>query len=129
MQLTNHEKIIAKARPADPAGIHIAGATKPQPPETDPETAIAAAVEAIFKSMPEIVDAVIIKAKAGSYLHANFLFNFAGADHREPGEDEDDEEHGSLVDFLMKRLDAEAAVEPHGLKSTEEEKKPVNGHP
>jgi hypothetical protein len=121
-------KKTGKPRQLDSGVIHLADASRPNP--QDPDAAVAAAVAAIFQSMPEIVDALITKAKAGSYLHANFLFNFAGADNREPGEDEDDqdEEQGSLVDFLMKRLDAEAAAEPHGLKSKDEEKKPVNGH-
>src|SRR6266853_564598 len=123
------KKITSKARPGDSAGIHFAGIAAPKVSAIDPEAAIAAAVADIFSAMPEIVGAVINKAKAGSYLHANFLFNFAGADGRGPGEDENDhdDEQGSLVDFLMKRLDAEAAAEPHGLKSTEEERKPVNG--
>ena len=122
------KKITSKARPAESAGIHIAGTVAPKVSVIDPEAAIAAAVADIFCAMPEIVDAVITKAKAGSYLHANFLFNFAGADNREPGDDEDDhdDDQGSLVDLLMKRLDAEAA-EPHGLKSTDETRKPVNG--
>jgi hypothetical protein len=121
-------KKTGKSRQRDSSAIHLADASKPSPQGTDPDAAIAGAVDAIFRSMPEIVDALITKAKAGSYLHANFLFGFAGADNREPGEDDDDDEQGSMVDFLMKRLDAEAASEPHGLKSTEEEKKPVNGH-
>ena len=123
------KKTTLRSRPVDSPGIHIADTASPKLTAIDPQAAMSAAIEQIYRAMPEIVDAVIIKAKAGSYLHANFLFNFAGGANREPGDDEDeDDDQGSLVDFLMKRLDADATSEPHSLKSKEEEKKPVNGH-
>ena len=118
-----------KKRQPDSGGIHLAEAAIANPQAVDADKVIAAAAQAILQSIPAIVEAIITKAKDGSYLHANFLFDFADLANREPGEDdEDDEEQGSLVDFLMKRLDAEAAAESHSLKSKEEEKKPVNGH-
>src|SRR5436309_8387331 len=109
------KKTTLRSRPVDSPGIHIAETASPRLTAIDPQAAMAAAIELIYRAMPEIVDAVIIKAKAGSYLHASFLFNFAGAENREAGDDEDDhdDDQGSLVDFLMKRLDAEATSEPH----------------
>ena len=120
----------SKPDPRGANGIHLAETPQPAPTQTNREAAIAAAVEEIFQAMPQIVGAVIAKAKEGRYLHANFLFSFAAADDRGPEDDGDDDEQGdggNMVDFLMKRLDAEAASEPHRLKSTEGAKTPVNG--
>jgi hypothetical protein len=117
-----------KKRQPDSGGIHLAEAAIANPQAVDADMVIAAAAQAILQSVPAIVEAIITKAKDGSYLHANFLFDFADLAYRDPAEDDEGEEQGSLADFLMKRLDAEAAAEPHSLKSKDEEKKPVNGH-
>jgi hypothetical protein len=124
IQIMNKKTVKPEQRES---GIHLADGAKPQP-AIDPEAAVAAAVADIFCEMPEIVKAVIAKAKDGSYLHANFLFNFAGAEnHGHDGDDQEAEEEESLVDILMKRLDEDALAEPHGLESTKEEKRPANG--
>src|SRR5436309_101349 len=99
--------------PRERDGIHLAEPSPAADPQSEADAAIAAAEQAIFQAMPDIVTALIAKAKGGSYLHANFLFNFAGADNRGPEDDGDDDEQGnggSMVDSLMKKLDGEAAT-------------------
>jgi hypothetical protein len=58
---------------------------------------------AIRESAAEVVRKVIDKAKEGSYLHAKFLFDFAGLDlKRSAAEDEGDNE--SLASYLLREL-------------------------
>ena len=47
---------------------------------TDLEAIGDLARQKVLKALPEILDGLIAKARGGSYLHANFLFAFAGLD-------------------------------------------------
>lgn len=53
-------------QPAPPADVTAAGSP------------LARAASAVEQAAPEIVKALIEEAKQGSYLHAKFLFDFAG---------------------------------------------------
>lgn len=76
----------------------------------------ASAKEEILQAMPGIIEAIIKKAQSGSYLHANFLFVFAGVGEVEDTEDNSREE--SLTERLMRELDdIEPATETAGVKS------------
>lgn len=57
----------------------------------------------IRESAPEVVRKVIDKAKEGSYLHAKFLFDFAGLDLKQ-GPAEDAGDHESLAAYLLREL-------------------------
>lgn len=86
---------------------------------TSPDALSDRAREKIFQALPEILDALIDKAKAGSYLHANFLFVFAGLDGME---DEEDAEQGeSLAELLLRKLDeGETSHQENGVRVSSE---------
>jgi len=86
------------------------------PVSTRPASEAAAAppdaLSAIRGAELDIVNAVILKARQGSYVHAKFLFDYAGmsrADGSLPSEP-------SLAQVLLQRLglDPEMAPEPPG---------------
>ena len=70
---------------------------------TSTEDACCDAVERVLAAVPEILDAMIEKAKAGSQQHAKFLFDWAKL---EPSFGENEEENGapSLAKFLLEKL-------------------------
>lgn len=69
--------------------------------------------------MPGIIEAIIKKAQGGSYLHANFLFAFAGVN--ETDEEGDSSAEESLTARLLRHLDdTEPASEGAGMNSPSE---------
>lgn len=56
---------------------------------TSTEDACADAVERILQAVPEILDAMIEKAKGGSQQHAKFLFDWAKLDATFSNEEEE----------------------------------------
>jgi len=61
--------------------------------------------ESIRAAAPEVVRKVIDKAKEGSYLHAKFLFDFAGLDLKRGSQDEEDSAaNESLAAYLLREL-------------------------
>ncbi len=59
----------------------------------------------VLRRLPKIVDSIIEKAEAGSYLHASFLFEFAGIAPAPPEEASEP----SLAALLFERLGLEPA--------------------
>ena len=81
----------------------------------------------ILEAMPLIIDSIIAKAQAGSYLHANFLFDFAGVSALEP--EKDDGEVDSLAEFLLRQLDDSDPVnQPISVKSSSIDQKDHSEH-
>ena len=81
--------------------------------------ASALARQKVIQALPDIIDAIIGKAADGSYLHANFLFAFAGIDQGQEAAEAEREQ--SLAELLLSRLDLEAAGdEEHVVKSSSE---------
>jgi hypothetical protein len=69
---------------------------------TSTEDACSDAVERVLRAVPEILDAMIEKAKSGSQQHAKFLFDWAKL---EPSFNDDEEEATpSLAKFLLEKL-------------------------
>jgi hypothetical protein len=69
---------------------------------TRTEDACADAVERVLEAVPEILDAMIEKAKGGSQQHAKFLFDWAKLD---PTFTSEEEESGpSLAQMLLDKL-------------------------
>ena len=63
------------------------------------------ALEAIRQEKDAIVEALILQARKGSYLHAKFLFDFAGLSH---ASDEEQAAHQqSLAELLLEKLELE----------------------
>jgi hypothetical protein len=69
---------------------------------TSAEDACADAVERILEAVPEILDAMIEKAKGGSQQHAKFLFDWAKLDPTFASEEE--ESGPSLAQILLDKL-------------------------
>lgn len=67
------------------------------------EDACADAVERILQAVPDILDAMIEKAKGGSQQHAKFLFDWAKLDARFSNEEEEGS-CPSLAQILLDRL-------------------------
>jgi hypothetical protein len=87
----------------------------------DCDSANASAKQEILHAMPGIIEAIIKKAQGGSYLHANFLFAFAGVNEAD-GEGESSGEE-SLTARLLRHLDdtePPGASEGAAIKSTSE---------
>ncbi len=96
-------------------------------PISNPTAARDMAKTKIFEAMPLIIDSIIDKARAGSYLHGNFLFDFAGINAMEP--EEDDGADDSLADFLLRQLDDSDPVnQPISVKSSSIDQKDQSGH-
>jgi len=70
---------------------------------TSTEDACADAVERILQAVPEILDAMIEKAKGGSQQHAKFLFDWAKLDATFRNEEEENS-CPSLAQILLDRL-------------------------
>ena len=63
------------------------------------------ALQAIREDVDEIIEALLLKAKRGSYLHAKFLFDYAGLGS---ASDEARAAHEqSLAELLLEKLDLE----------------------
>ena len=98
---------------------------KQRPPELSteklsPEQAARRAVAAVFSDLEGIVNAMIVRAKDGSHLHAKLLFDFAGisAASLPP---ETAAERPSLARLLMEKLDqmAEETASVEGERPVE----------
>ncbi len=76
--------------------------SKPAPSSRPPRPA----VQAIREDQDEIVEALLAKAKHGSYLHAKFLFDFAGLTCS--SDEERAAREPSLAELLLEKL----ALEP-----------------
>lgn len=96
-------KTVTEAKPALPAEFISV---------TDLEAIGDLARQKILKALPEILDGLIAKARGGSYLHANFLFAFAGLDEME--DEEESESGGSLAELLLSKLEGGEAAAPPG---------------
>jgi len=70
---------------------------------TSTEDACADAVERILRAVPEILDAMIEKAKGGSQQHAKFLFDWAKLDATFSNEEEESS-CPSLAQILLEKL-------------------------
>ncbi len=70
---------------------------------TSTEDACADAVERLLQAVPEILDAMIEKAKGGSQQHAKFLFDWAKLDATFSNEEEESS-CPSLAQILLDRL-------------------------
>ena len=62
------------------------------------------ALQAIREDKDQIIEAMLLQARKGSYLHAKFLFDFAGI---HTAEEADAAQHPSLVQFLLEKLELE----------------------
>ncbi len=80
----------------------------PQPTSPEPAQVRAELHQQILNAAPLIVSKNIEKAQEGSYLHAKFLFEFAGLQAVLPDHAADEEE--SLAEILLRELESGA---PH----------------
>ena len=62
------------------------------------------ALQAIREDKDQIIEAMLLQARKGSYLHAKFLFDFAGI---HTAEDTEAAQQPSLVQFLLDKLELE----------------------
>ena len=80
---------------------------KPARQKTRPQKRAPAAfdpAQAVEHALPDIVDALIVQAKKGSYQHARFLFEFAGIGNLpQPSAPEEE----SLAALLFRELQLE----------------------
>ncbi len=60
--------------------------------------------EGVLKAAPDITDALIAKAREGSYQHAKFLFDLVTAALPKPKDEDDDLPGPSLAEILLERL-------------------------
>ena len=65
------------------------------------DAALYAARDAAIAAMPDIINAIIDKAKEGNYLHAKFLLDFACGNNAAPPVTGDEQ---SLAAMLLKEL-------------------------
>jgi hypothetical protein len=97
----------ATPRPAapDPSATptaHVSGSPQPPSEPLTRESVGKQAAAAITNATPEIVKAVIAQAEKGNYLHAKFLFDFAGITATpEPRSQSSDD---SLAAILLREL-------------------------
>lgn len=75
--------------------------------EQDMDAALYQARDKVIAAIPGIIDAIILKAEDGSYLHAKFLLDFAQSCSNGEAGAEDKE---SLAEFLMRELREEPAA-------------------
>lgn len=71
----------------------------------------------VVDAAPEIIHALILKAKEGSYLHARMLFEFAGL----TGGSEAGERESPLVAILMKELGLSIPPDPEAASDGAEQ--------
>ena len=96
------------AKKKSPAAPDRSAASPENPPARvalvvldDPQAILRQAALDVVRAVPRIVPALIDEAAEGSYLHAKFLFDFAGIST--PERDPDDEPQ-SLAAILLERL-------------------------
>jgi hypothetical protein len=77
----------------------------------------------VIDAAPKIIQALIDKAKEGSYLHARMLFEFAGL----TGASEASEKESPLVAILMKELGL--TIPPDPLPARHEAERPPRALP
>lgn len=68
------------------------------------------ALQAIREDKDQVIEAMLIEARNGSYLHAKFCFDFAGITAADPAAVA--EQQKSLAQYLIDRLDLEPEDEP-----------------
>ena len=66
----------------------------------------------VIEAYPDILDALIAKAKEGSYQHAKLLFDLVDAAPSKPKDDADDLPGPSLAEILIERLQLMEEEEP-----------------
>lgn len=70
--------------------------------EAPPARAPRPALQAIREDVDEIIEALLLKAKKGSYLHAKFLFDYAGLSSA--SDDQRAAHEQSLAELLLEKL-------------------------
>jgi hypothetical protein len=83
-----------------------------QPIAEGPQPVFPDAREAILAARDEIVAGLIEKAKRGSYLHAKFLFDFAGLNPAAEAEAAAYAREASLARLLLDHLASEGLIVP-----------------
>jgi hypothetical protein len=77
--------------------------SSPQKPREEPRRPARPALQAIREDKDQIVEAMLAEARQGSYLHAKFLFEFAGISS---ADDEGNAAHQqSLAELLLEKLE------------------------
>ncbi len=105
---TNGRKPAANGRKPPANGQKpIADGQEPTAPREFPE-----AKTAILAAKNEIVAGLIAQAKRGSYLHAKFLFDFAGLNPAAEAEADACAREASLARILLDQLASEGMVVP-----------------